>query len=88
MTEKSELTSRLDPSFKPLMRNLSIELVIYAPLVTVYYLIVLQFAKTPLVRLYNEIPVIYAAVAIGVIVGQGVLLEALTSWLIRIIGLR
>ena len=88
MTENSEPTSRLDPSFKPLMRNLSIELAIYAPLVTVYYFIVLQFAMTPLVRLYNETPVIYAAVAIGVIVGQGVLLEALTSWLIRRIGLR
>lgn len=78
----------MDPSFKPLMRNLSIELAIYAPLVTIYYLLVLQFAKTPLVRLYYETPVIYATVAILTIVGQGVLLEALTSWLIRRIGLR
>jgi len=78
----------MDPSFKPLIRNLSIELAIYAPLVTVYYMIVIQFAKTPLVRLYNEKPVIYATAAILAIVGQGVLLEALTSWLIRRIGLR
>jgi hypothetical protein len=88
MTEKSKPTSRMDPSFKPLIRNLSIELAIYAPLVTVYYMIVIQFAKTPLVRLYNEKPVIYATAAILAIVGQGVLLEALTSWLIRRIGLR
>jgi hypothetical protein len=48
----------------------------------------MRFAKEPLVRLYHETPVLYAMVAGLVIVGQGVLLEALTSWLLRRIGLR
>lgn len=88
MTEKSETTKQVDPSFKPLMRNLSLELAIYAPLVTVYFFIFMRFAKEPLVRLYHEMPVLYAIVAGLVIVGQGVLLGALTSWLLRKIGLR
>ena len=88
MTEKLEKTKQVDPSFKPLMRNLSIELAIYAPLVTAYFFIFMRFAKEPLVRLYHETPVLYAIAAGLVIVGQGVLLGALTSWLLRKIGLR
>ena len=88
MPEKSETTKQVDPSFKPLMRNLSLELVIYAPLVTLYFFIFMRFAKEPLVRLYHETPVLYAIAAGLVIIGQGVLLEALTSWLLRRIGLR
>jgi hypothetical protein len=70
------------------MRSLSIELAIYAPLVTVYFILIVQFAKEPLVDLYHQSPVLYAIIATVVIIAQGVLLEAMTSWLLRKIGLR
>jgi hypothetical protein len=84
--KKTNLTK--DPSFKPMMRSLALELVIYAPLVTIYFFLVLLFAKDLLLKIYYEMPVIYSVVTLLVIVAQGVLLEALTSWLLRKIGLR
>lgn len=77
-----------DPSFGPLMRSLAIEAVFYAPLVVIYFLLLRTFAREPLFQLYKEMPVAYAIVGTILIVGQGVLLEALTSWLLRRIGLR
>jgi hypothetical protein len=88
MTDRLNSSDRPDPSFRPLMRSLSIELVIYAPLVTAYLILIVQFAKKPLVDLYHQSPVLYAIVATLVIIAQGVLLEAVTSWLLRKIGLR
>ncbi len=88
MTGKLNSAERSDPSLRPLMRSLAIELAIYAPLVTVYFILVVHFAKQPLVDLYHEAPVLYAIVATLVIIAQGVLLEAVTSWLLRKIGLR
>jgi hypothetical protein len=88
MTDRLNSSDRSDPSFRPLMRSLSIELAIYAPLVTIYFIIIVHFAKQPLVNLYHEAPVLYAILATLVIIAQGVLLEAVTSWLLRKIGLR
>lgn len=88
MTDRLDSSKRIDPSLKPLMRSLSIELAIYAPLVTVYFILIVQFAKKPLVDLYHQSPVLYAIIATVVIIAQGVLLEAVTSWLLRKIGLR
>jgi hypothetical protein len=83
-----EPLSRSDPSLKPLLRTMALELVIYAPLVTIYFFVVLKFAKEPLVELYSRSLQEYAVVTTAVILGQGVLLERLTSWLLRRIGLR
>ncbi len=88
MTKGTKIDSPKDPSFKPLMRSLALELAIYGPLVTIYFFIVLYFAKDLLLKIYYEMPVIYSIVTLLVIVAQGVLLEALTSWLLRRIGLR
>jgi ABC-type molybdate transport system permease subunit len=88
MAEKNEPTQPSDPSFKPLFRSLMIELTIYAPLVTGYFLLVILFAKEPIVEIYQNKPIAYAILATIIIVAQGVLLEALTSWLLRKIGLR
>jgi hypothetical protein len=88
MNDRKKPSSQKDPSFKPLMRSLGIELAIYAPLVTIYFLIVISFAKDLLLRIYYELPVVYSIVTLLLIVAQGVLLEALTSWLLRKIGLR
>jgi len=88
MTKGTKTDSPKDPSFKPLMRSLALELAIYGPLVTIYFFLVLYFGKDLLLKIYYEIPVIYSIVTLLVIVAQGVLLEALTSWLLRRIGLR
>lgn len=88
MTGKQKPEHSRDPSFKPLMRRLALELAIYTPLVTVYFFIVLRFLKEPLLQLFQETTGLYALVSILVIIGQGVLLMALTTWLIRRIGLR
>ncbi len=88
MNDSEISTPQRDPSFKPMMRSMGLELVIYAPLVTIYFLIVITFAKDLLLHIYYEMPVIYSIVTLLVIVAQGVLLEALTSWLLRRIGLR
>jgi hypothetical protein len=57
-------------------------------MVAVYFYLVVRLAADPLLRLYQESPVRYAVASAAVIIGQGVLLEALTSWLLRKIGLR
>ena len=88
MPKKGNSTDQSDPSFKPLMRSLALELCIYAPLVTVYFILVLHFAKEPLVQLYREGSTSYALLTLLIILAQAALLEAFTSWLLRRIGLR
>lgn len=63
------------------LRNLIVELVLYGALVTVYALSVLQFLTDPLANLYHDNLTLYAFVALFLIVGQGVLLEEVTSFL-------
>ena len=88
MTGDLSKNGRSDPSFEPLMRSLALELAIYTPLVALYFFIVLRLAWGFLSRLYAESSMGYSIVALVVIIGQGALLEALTSWLLRRIGLR
>jgi hypothetical protein len=88
MEESKQVKASKDPSFIPLMRGLALELLIYTPLVTLYFLLFLHFAKDTLTMLFEESPTIYAVVATLAIVGQGVLLEMITSWLLRKVGLR
>jgi hypothetical protein len=60
-----------------------IELLLYAVLVVAYFFLVLHF----LADWVNQLEVthirIYALVAIALIVGQAVLLESVTTWLMR-----
>jgi hypothetical protein len=88
MSNNSETSRRIDPSFVPLMRSLGLELAIYVPLVTLYFFLVLRRVNDWLTNLFNSSSAEYAAVSVLLIVGQGVILERLTSWLLRRIGLR
>jgi hypothetical protein len=63
------------------IRNLLIELVVYGVLITVYAVSVLQALTDPLANLYDSNLTLYAFVALFLIVGQGVLLEEVTSFL-------
>lgn len=64
------------------IRNLAIELTVYGALVIVYALSVLQFLADPLANLYHSNLTLYAWVALFLIVGQGVILEMVTSFLV------
>jgi hypothetical protein len=59
-----------------------LELLVYAGLVTVYYLLVLHFLGPWLRDVFEHKRHVYAALALGLIIGQGFLLEALTRVLL------
>ncbi len=85
---KSQSPSKKDPSLRPLLISIAIEMLIYVPLVVVYFFLILIYAEAWLFDLYSQSKTWYALMALIVIVGQGVMMEALTSWLIRQFGLR
>ena len=67
------------------VRAFAIELVIYAVLVIVYFFLVLHLLGQWLYELEIQHRYLYAGLAILLIVGQAVLLEGLTTFLIRLI---
>jgi hypothetical protein len=67
------------------LRAFAIELVIYAVLVVAYFFLVLHLLGQWLYELEIHRRYTYAALAILLIVGQAVLLESLTTFLIRLI---
>jgi hypothetical protein len=74
-------------SVKKLIRNFAIELLIYAVLVVGYFLLVLRYLGDPLKELFDGNLVLYAFAALGLIVAQGVALEAITTFLLNQLGL-
>ena len=88
MKEETSTQTRRDPSFRPLLRNLGIELAIYTPLVVLYYFLILRYANDYLTQLYQSNTIAYAFIATAAIVAQAALLERLTAWLLRRFGLR
>lgn len=88
MTDETQNRTPSDPSLRPLLRSLFLELLIYTPLVVVYFLLVLRYANDYLTELYQTNTVTYAIVATLAIIAQAVLLERLTAWLLRRFGLR
>jgi hypothetical protein len=65
------------------LRAFLVELLIYAVLVTAYFFAVLHFLGGWLVRLATEHIRTYAIIAILLIIGQAVVLEAITTGLLR-----
>jgi hypothetical protein len=68
---------------KSTLFQLIVELTIYAVSVTVYLILVLHFLVDWLKELFTKQPVVYAFVAILLMIGQAVGLERLTSSLIH-----
>jgi len=60
-------------------------MVIYAALVTVYFFAVLHFLGSWLVQLETQHIRVYAVVAILLIIGQAIVLEAVTTGLLRLL---
>ena len=67
------------------VRAFALEMVIYALLVTGYFFLVLHLLGDWLYQLEVQHRYTYAIVAILLIIGQAVLLESLTTFLIRLI---
>jgi len=62
----------------------AINLALYAVLVVAYFLVVLQWLNEPLGRLFQENLVHYALASVLLILGQGLLLDVVTSNLLRL----
>jgi hypothetical protein len=67
------------------LRAFLVELLVYAIFVTGYFFLVLHFLSGWLQDLHLHHVKIYALVAIVLIIGQAVLLESVTTWLLRLI---
>lgn len=74
-------------NLRVLVRNMIFELLIYGVMLVVYFFAVLRFLGKYLTDLYENQISIYAALSLVLIVVQGVLLEAITSYLIRLLRL-
>ncbi|MEY2492250.1 MAG: hypothetical protein QOH24_1201 [Verrucomicrobiota bacterium] len=68
------------------LRAFAIELGLYGLLVTGYFFGVLHFLGNWLVQLETQHIYIYAGVSILLIIGQAILLEAVTTALLRLLG--
>jgi hypothetical protein len=67
------------------LRAFLIELALYAVLVTVYFFLVLHFLSGWLQNLHLHHVKLYALIAIALIIGQAVVLESVTTWLLRLL---
>jgi hypothetical protein len=67
------------------LRAFLIELMVYAILVVAYFFLVLHLLGNGLYQLETHHRYAYAGVAILLIIGQAVLLESLTTFLLRLI---
>lgn len=76
-----------NPAIRKMIISFAIELVIYAVLVIGYFLIVLRLLGEPLNSLYNNSLGLYAFLALVLIVVQAVVLEAVTSFIMGLLGL-
>jgi hypothetical protein len=73
---------------KRMLRNFAIEIVIYGALVILYYFLALRLLSSPLEYLFREYLPAYAIDSLILITAQGVLLESLTSFLLKRLGLQ
>lgn len=69
-------------------RSFLVELIVYAGLVVVYVFFVISLLREWLDTLYGRHKIGYAIVALLLIIGQGVVLEMVTTGLLRLIRRR
>lgn len=67
------------------LRAFSVEIVIYAALVVAYFFFVLHFLGEWLLQLERHHRYSYAGLAILLIIGQAVVLEGVTTFLLRLL---
>ena len=67
------------------LRAFLVELAVYAVFVTTYFFLVLHYLSGWLQNLHLYHVKIYAVVTIVLIIAQAVLLESITTWLLRLL---
>jgi hypothetical protein len=67
------------------LRAFAVELVVYAVFVTGYFFLVLHYLADWLQDLHLHHLTLYAFVAIALIIAQAVVLESITTWLLRLL---
>jgi hypothetical protein len=67
------------------LRAFLVELAVYAVFVTGYFFLVLHFLSSWLQELHLHHVKLYALMTIVLIIGQAVLLESVTTWLLRLL---
>jgi hypothetical protein len=76
-----------NPKLGRLIRNFAIEMVVYGALLVGYFFLVLRLLAYPLEQLFSSSLVLYAILALVLIVAQAVLLELVTSFAMKLLGL-
>ena len=76
-----------NPNVKKMIGSFVIELLIYSVLVVVYFFVVLRLLGDPLFHLFSSQLVVYAFLALVLIVAQAVALEVVTSFIMGLLGL-
>jgi hypothetical protein len=74
-------------SFKALIRNFLIEMVVYGGLLLIYFLLALRYLGEPLARMYASNLKLYSVLSLVLIVAQAVVLEFVVSFLFDFLGL-
>jgi hypothetical protein len=67
------------------LRAFLVELVVYAVFVTAYFFLVLHYLSGWLQDLHLNHVRLYAGITLVLIIGQAVLLESVTTWLLRLL---
>ena len=80
-------TDKEESNVKMLLRNFIVELVIYGILVVLYFYFILRYLETYLTELFARNLTAYAIIGLLLIVLQGALLDAVTSFLLSQIKL-
>lgn len=75
------------PQIRKMIARFAVELAIYAVLVVAYFVAVLRLLGEPLYDLFSRDLVPYAFLALVLIVAQAVALEAVTSFIMGLLGL-
>ncbi|HVF72402.1 MAG TPA: hypothetical protein VM940_12410 [Chthoniobacterales bacterium] len=85
MTEKMRAAGPTKKEKESTLRAFLIELAVYAAFVTAYFFLVLHYLSGWLQNLHLHHVKLYALVTIVLIIGQAVLLESVTTWLLRLL---
>jgi hypothetical protein len=79
------MTTKTKAEASSTLRAFLIELVVYSALIVAYFFLVLHFLADWINRLEVSHIKIYALVAIGLIIVQAIVLEVLTTFLMRLL---
>ena len=82
---KHEQTESMKKEAAKTLRAFAIELILYSLLIVSYFFLVLHFLGGWLYRLELQHRWVYAAMSVLLIVGQAVLFESITTFLLRLL---